>query len=190
MTQQAISKTVKEISDLLQQAANMNYIGEPISQLEHALQAAHFATKDGLDNEGILAALLHDIGHLIEPEKQSAMGKYGVADHEKLCAQYLRNKGFSEKIAGLITGHVVAKRYLVTTSESYYQRLSPASRKTLEYQGGKMNQAELTEFRKQPYFREILQVRLCDEKAKEIDLPCAGLNTYIPLIKQHLTAQD
>ena len=181
--------TAQQVVDLLASSADKDYIGESISQLEHALQAAHFAAAAGMDKEGILGALLHDIGHLINPSDQKQMGKYGVMDHEAQGAQYLLDLGFSQKIALLVTSHVIAKRYLVTTSDSYYQRLSPASRQTLAYQGGKMNAEELAAFKAQPYFKEILQVRLCDEKAKQLELKRAPLATYLPLIEQHLQEQ-
>ena len=179
----------QQVIDLLASSADMDYIGEPLSQLEHALQAAHFAAADGMDVEGILGALLHDIGHLINPSDQEQMGEYGVMDHEELGAQYLLDLGFSEKVATLVTGHVIAKRYLVTTSDSYYERLSPASRQTFVYQGGKMNTEELAAFKAQPHFKEILQVRLCDEKAKQLELKYAPLATYLPLIEEHLQEQ-
>ncbi len=183
-------QTAQVIIDLLAHSAQQDYIGEPISQLEHALQAAHFAAAEAMDDEGILGALLHDIGHLIKPKSQKQMGHYGVMEHETLGAKYLLELGFSKKIATLVTGHVAAKRYLVSTSDNYYERLSAASRKTLEYQGGKMTSDEIANFKAQPYFREILQVSLCDEKAKKIDFKCAALETYLPMITQHLREQQ
>jgi len=45
-----------------------------VSQLEHALQAAHCATEAGADEEVVLAALLHDVGHLVAPAGTPSMG--------------------------------------------------------------------------------------------------------------------
>ena len=46
-----------------------DYIGEPVSQLQHHLQCAHFAKIQYADlphvEELTLAALLHDVGHLL-----------------------------------------------------------------------------------------------------------------------------
>ncbi|KAF2674306.1 hypothetical protein BT63DRAFT_7223 [Microthyrium microscopicum] len=55
---------------ILASAANTPYIGEPVSQLEHSLQCAHFArtSTPKSDDETIVAALLHDIGQFIPAE--------------------------------------------------------------------------------------------------------------------------
>ena len=61
-------------------------------------QAAQLAEAEGYEEEVILAAFFHDIGHFCEhimPVQQ--MNGYGVVDHEKLGADYLRGKGFSER---------------------------------------------------------------------------------------------
>ena len=41
------------------------YSGEPVSQLEHALQSAQAAERDGANDALVCAALLHDVGHLL-----------------------------------------------------------------------------------------------------------------------------
>jgi predicted HD phosphohydrolase len=91
---------------------------------------------EGFDDEVVLAAFFHDIGHLCA-EGAENMGGYGVVSHERLGADYLRRAGFSERMARLVEYHVEAKRYL-TFGAGYYERLSEASRRTLEYQGGVM----------------------------------------------------
>ncbi|MEI9955493.1 MAG: HDIG domain-containing metalloprotein [Ferruginibacter sp.] len=74
------------------------------------------AAAAGVDDEVVLAAFFHDIGHLYEfafPEEAvQHMDAVGVAEHENLGAAYLLSKGFSEKIAKLVQSHVPAKRYL------------------------------------------------------------------------------
>src|SRR5215475_2241942 len=90
---------VNEIFSLYENYGAADYIGEPVSQIEHMCQAAQLAEEEGYDDEVILAAFFHDIGHLLEhlmPVKN--MEGFGVADHELLAGEYLRNKGFSEKI--------------------------------------------------------------------------------------------
>jgi putative nucleotidyltransferase with HDIG domain len=111
----------------------MDYIGEPISQLQHALQCATFARDSGADDEVIIGALLHDIGHICDLDAQK-MGNVGVEKHETLGGNYLRNLGFSSRVVRLVEGHVLAKRYLTYKNPTYYQRLSEASRETLRYQ--------------------------------------------------------
>src|SRR5215475_10589157 len=93
---------VNEIFSLYENYGAADYIGEPVSQLEHMCQCAQLAEAEGYNDEVILAAFFHDIGHLCEHIMTvSYMNEYGVADHEKLGAEYLRRKGFSETIASL-----------------------------------------------------------------------------------------
>jgi putative nucleotidyltransferase with HDIG domain len=92
-----------------------DYIGEPVSQIEHMSQAAQLAMAEGFDDEVVLAAFFHDIGHLCA-EGAENMGGYGVVSHERLGADYLREAGFSERMARLVEYHVQAKRYLTLRS--------------------------------------------------------------------------
>src|SRR6187402_138350 len=103
-------QTADEVLLLYQRFGGEDYIGEPVSQVEHMCQCAQLAEAGGFDNEVVLAAFFHDIGHLLEhvmPAKQ--MDGFGVVDHEKLGADYLLQKGFSERIAKLVSSHVQAK---------------------------------------------------------------------------------
>jgi predicted HD phosphohydrolase len=107
-------------------------------------------------------------------------------NHEWIGAKLAYDMGFSEKVALLIGYHVDAKRYLAGKKASYYERLSPASKGTLAFQGGPMSDIEMSEFENHPYFKEILQVRINDEKGKEIDLKIPDLAYYRPKIKAHI----
>ena len=104
------------------------------------------------------------------------MDGYGTIDHEKLGADYLREQGFSEKVAQLIENHVNAKRYLVFKNPNYFARLSEASLKTLEFQGGPMTAIEAMAFETNPYFKGILQMRTWDEQAKIPGLPTPDMH--------------
>src|SRR5262245_6587983 len=95
-----IEGTVNEIFDLYEKYGDEDYIGEPVSQVEHMCQAAQLAEVEGYPEDVILAAFFHDFGHLYEHlEPVQHMDGFGVVDHEKLGADYLRSKGFSDKIA-------------------------------------------------------------------------------------------
>ncbi|HZH65194.1 MAG TPA: HDIG domain-containing protein, partial [Flavisolibacter sp.] len=113
MTREAATRIVDEVFSLYEKWGSEDYIGEPVSQLEHMTQAAQLAEEEGYDDEVILAAFFHDLGHLAEHlmpvEKMEGVG---VMDHEKIAADYLREKGFSEKLCLLVQSHVQAKRYL------------------------------------------------------------------------------
>ncbi|XP_042875354.1 uncharacterized protein LOC122255377 [Penaeus japonicus] len=56
---------VMEVFSLFEQFGEIDYIGEAVTQVQHALQAAHLAEKEEFPEEIVLGALLHDVGHLI-----------------------------------------------------------------------------------------------------------------------------
>ena len=168
-----------------------DYIGESVSQLEHACQAAYFAQQNNESTEMIVACFLHDIGHLLELESQSMDG-YGVLHHEDLGSAYLRSLGFSELICSVVGNHVKSKRYLVSVKE-YYNCLSKASQKTLSFQGKTMSPDEIAAFEREPYFRESLRLRYYDDQAKIVDFKTPPLEHYERLsmdclLRQHPTA--
>ena len=137
--------TIRELFAFLDAQGQGDYIGEAISQLEHSLQAGHQAVLAKADDETILGALLHDVGRFIpQAEKMPAMiapdGTYvGRASHELLGERYLRQLGFGEKVCQLVGAHVMAKRYLTATDKGYWERLSPSSKTTLEFQASLCN---------------------------------------------------
>lgn len=165
---------VSEVFALYQQHGHEDYIGEPVSQLEHMSQAAQLALAEGYDDEVVLAAFFHDIGHICGGA-EGDMGGYGAVSHERVGANYLRRCGFSERLAKLVEYHVEAKRYLTLRQPGYYQRLSEASRCTLEYQGGVMTEAEADAFEQDPLCAVSLRMRQWDELAKEMDVPVIDL---------------
>lgn len=157
---------------------NHDYIGEDISQLEHALQCAQLAKNDNADEERIAAALMHDIGHLIQEGNDEDMNGYGATHHEKIGAQYALEHGFSTKVAELIKGHVDAKRYLTYTNPGYYEKLSDASKETLKTQGGPMSPQEAHVFERDPLFEQKLIMRTWDEQAKRIGWLVSPIEDY------------
>ncbi|MEJ7586358.1 MAG: phosphonate degradation HD-domain oxygenase [Ferruginibacter sp.] len=182
-----IQQTVDEILSLYQRFGDEDYIGEPVSQIEHMCQCAQLAEAGGFDDEVILAAFFHDIGHLLEhvmPAEQ--MDGFGVVDHEKLGAGYLRSKGFSKKISKLVTSHVAAKRYLTFRNPEYFDQLSVASKRTLEFQGGVMTEQEAAEFESDDLHDLYIQLRKWDEQAKETGKPLPPLHRYKEKMIAHL----
>lgn len=179
-----------ELTLLFDRNGQEAYYGEDVTQLQHALQCAHLAERAGTDDETIIAALLHDIGHLLPSDRaEDHMEAYGRVDHEKLAADYLRERGFSEKTAQLIEHHVNAKRYMVAKNPDYLANLSEASMKTLEFQGGPMTQAETAELEHNPYFTGIIQLRRWDELAKDTQAVTPDLNHYLDICERYLNAK-
>ena len=185
-----IEFTVNEIFSLIEAHGEADYIGESVSQLEHMWQAAEYAEAQGNSEEVILGALFHDIGHICTPyDEEHDMDGYGHIEHDKAGADFLRERGFSEKIARLVESHVDAKRYLCATNSEYHAKLSPASAKTLTFQGGPMSKDEVQAFEADPYIKDILKVRAWDELAKEENKPLPDLNRYKEMAIRHLKAQ-
>ena len=181
-----LDKRVEPLFELLAQAKERGYIGEPISQLEHALQSAKIAI-DGHGSEAlILAALFHDIGHLCAPKNAPCMDEFGIDNHHGVGAEYLRTIGFSDTIATLVKSHVDGKRYLVAKNANYLEALSPASQETLRRQGGPMSKSEMQSFERHPLFQEILQLRTCDDRAKRVNLEVPSLESYHEMAKRNL----
>lgn len=166
----------EEIQELFGKGGSGAYFGERVTQLQHALQSANLAVKAGADDELVLAALLHDVGHLLGGQLDADLG---VIDHDKSCVEWLRERGFSARVIALIAGHVAAKRYLVATNPGYRDRLSEASERTLRLQGGPMSQPEINTFESDPHFRDMLRLRSWDEQAKDPEAVTPGLEAYL-----------
>lgn len=172
MTRQ--EQVVAEVFALYERFGDSDYIGEPVSQIEHMSQAAELAMAEGFDDEVVLAAFFHDIGHICAKDAENMDG-FGVVSHERLGADYLRRLGFSERMARLVESHVQAKRYLTLKEPGYYARLSEASRRTLDYQCGVMSAVEAEAFERDPLCAVSLRMRHWDEQAKEMWVPVIDL---------------
>jgi phosphonate degradation associated HDIG domain protein len=175
------------IFDLYALHGSEDYIGEPVSQLEHMLQSGELARREGQTDEVILAAFFHDLGHLLAFEGVvDHMEGFGVVSHEKLGADLLRDAGFSERVASLVESHVEAKRYLTFKHSGYYNLLSEASKATLELQGGRMNHEEANAFESDPLFDLKIKLRYWDDEAKSTESVGQLLTYYRELAEKHL----
>jgi 2-amino-1-hydroxyethylphosphonate dioxygenase (glycine-forming) len=114
------------------------------------------------------------------------MDGYGMMDHEKVGADYLRQLGFSERMCKLIASHVNAKRYLTWKYPEYYEQLSGASKKTLEYQGGRMEETEAGKFEADPLFDLYIKMRRWDEAAKVEQQALPDINVFREKARKHL----
>lgn len=188
MTRQNINETLETVLAVFRDRGHEEYHGEPVSQLQHAMQAAELAQQSRPDDpEFVLAAFLHDFGHLCDSASgDDNMDGYGIRQHELTGARELERLGFSEKIIRLVAGHVQAKRYLVSTDPDYYGELSEASKITLEKQGGLLSPEEQRAFEQDPLFEQHIALRRIDERAKGEGLPVQGLDWLEGLMRTHL----
>lgn len=171
-------RMVNEVLGLLENSAGAAYYGEPVTQLEHALQCAQLARDANASEEMVIAALLHDIGHMLEGEGAQRHAEIGVINHDETGAEYLIARGFPRRIAELVRGHVDAKRYLTSANPAYAAKLSEASTATLALQGGPMTKEEADAFQGDPLFTEKLRLRSWDEQAKVKGWQVAPLESY------------
>ena len=161
------AEIAEEVINLLFSNGGSEYIGEPVTKLEHMVQSAEIAEEMGLREDLVLAALLHDIGHICEPTTESNnMGGLGLQDHEFIGATFLQSRGFSDIVIQSVALQVAAKRYLCYKYPEYLSMLSDASLQTLALQGGSMTESEAIVFEQNPYLNEIIAVRRIDEQAK------------------------
>jgi [1-hydroxy-2-(trimethylamino)ethyl]phosphonate dioxygenase len=174
---------VDDIIELFARRGGEAYFGEPISQLEHALQTAFQAEKEGVAEALIAAALIHDIGHLLQtlPEDTADRGIDGW--HERVGAIWLA-RYFPATVTEPIRLHVAAKRYLCAVDGEYRCRLSPASVRSLALQGGQMNYKEIREFEASPYALDSVRLRQWDDLGKEVNLKVRGLEEYRELLEK------
>lgn len=159
---------------LLVECGHRQYGYEPVSQLQHALQCAQLAEAAGEAPAMIVAALFHDIGHLVDEADVTRLERARDDRHEIRAVQRLR-RSFGAAVIGPIVRHVAAKRYLCATEPGYLEALSDASRASLALQGGPMTPAEAQSFRHQAYAAEASRLRRYDDAAK-----VPGLTTLPP----------
>jgi len=173
----------QQILALYERRGSEAYFGEPVSMTEHGLQAAYFAREQGAAAPLILAALLHDIGHLLEDVPADIADWTTDAHHEQVGGAWLARR-FGPAVSEPVRLHVPAKRYLCATDPRYFAKLSPASVHTLELQGGPMTVNEVARFESEPHFREAVLVRRCDDLGKVAGLATPRLEDYIALIEE------
>ncbi|WP_170603055.1 (R)-1-hydroxy-2-trimethylaminoethylphosphonate oxygenase [Ruegeria arenilitoris] len=171
------------IADIFERRGGEEYLGEPVTMAEHMLQGATIAEQNGMSEEIIVGALLHDIGHFT-----SEFGTYHPDDkedrhHEDAGAQVLE-QFFPSVITDCCRFHVAAKRYLCATKPEYFNRLSSASVHTLDLQGGPMNAEEVAEFETNPNLKEIIQVRYLDEAGKIADMKTPDFTHFAPMVQR------
>jgi phosphonate degradation associated HDIG domain protein len=150
---------------LFKERGDAAYIGEPVSQTEHALQTAWAAERAGADSALIAAALLHDVGHLLHDLPEDC-ALSGIDDaHEIRGARWLEQH-FGPEVVEPVRLHVPAKRFLCATDPSYHGLLSEASLRSLELQGGPFTADEACRFRGLPHAEAGVALRRFDEQAK------------------------
>jgi predicted HD phosphohydrolase len=171
------------------------YFGEPVTHEEHALQCATLAMDEGFEEDVVVAAFLHDIGHICAPEDAPHMDTdggpdVGVVDHEIVGKELLAVLGFSKFVTDLVESHVPSKRYLVSTIEEYKQNLAEDSKRSLLFQGGFMTKEEVDSFNQEPMKDMKIQFREWDEKGKQPNFVTPKIEKFYLMVERHLRRQE
>jgi len=172
---------VEEVFSLFEKRGSESYFGEPVSVTEHCLQAAYAAQTEGAPAALVVAALLHDVGHLIDDIAADIAEWTADAKHEEVGGCWLAMR-FGPDVHEPVRLHVPAKRYLCAVEPSYFARLSPASIRTLELQGGPMSAAEVAAFEGERYFAQAVRIRRWDDSGKIAGLVTPRLTDYRGLV--------
>jgi predicted HD phosphohydrolase len=215
--------SLEQIERLYAKRGGLTY-GENVTQTEHALQCAALAQADGATPSLVVAALLHDVGHLLEQDEAAAEhgldhDDFGLVQskiinvidskklervaggkplrtfrqpalddhHETFGAQALRGL-FDEAVRGPIALHVRAKRYLCLRQAAYFQSLSPASRRSLELQGGPFDTTQADDFERLPFWKDALALRRFDDLGKRAEPSGCCFTDFAPLMHGLLIA--
>lgn len=160
--------TLEDIELLFSRHGSAQYSGEPVTQLEHALQTAHLAEQSDAGDELVTACLLHDLGHLLNKQGETPTLR-GIDDtHQYYALPFLRGL-FPSAVLDAIKLHVDAKRYLCQANAGYRAKLSDDSKRSLELQGGVFDAAQGAAFLAQPGARDAVMLRQWDDLAKQQD---------------------
>jgi phosphonate degradation associated HDIG domain protein len=172
---------IEEIFDVFRNAGARDYGDERITQTAHALQCGWLAEKAGADAALVTAALLHDIGHLVNPDDRPATRRGEDGFHEVVGCDYLA-RWFGPDVTEPIMWHVAAKRYLTAAEPDYYGTLSQGSIRSLELQGGPFTEDRAQQFIERPYARDAVALRRWDEGAKVRGLETPSIEHFRPYL--------
>jgi len=174
-----------EIQRLLEHKASGRYGLSLINQQQHALQAAAMAEQDRMGDAMVVAALLHDIGHMVHDLGENP-AEEGVDDkHEELGHAWLEQH-FGPEVTTPVRLHVAAKRYLCAVEADYFGKLSSDSVRSLALQGGPMSAEEVAAFEAVPHFEAAVQLRRYDERAKVKGLATPPVTHFMPAVARCL----
>lgn len=171
------------LADIFERRGGEEYLGEPVTMAEHMLQGATIAERNGLPEEIVVGALLHDIGHFTSEFGTFTMDDTEDRRHEEAGAEVLA-RFFPAVVTDCVRHHVAAKRYLCATKPDYFGRLSEASVHSLNLQGGPMSAEEVAQFERNPNLREIIQVRYLDEAGKRADMETPPFAHFAPMVQR------
>ena len=173
---------VTRFADLMDRRGRTRY-DEALSQREHALQAATLALEGGAPDGLVVAALLHDVGHLLLDEHDGRVDFLAEDRHHEVIGARFLERWFPPEVSEPVALHVDAKRYLVAVDRAYAATLSPASRQSLVVQGGPFTPDEVRAFEAMPHADAAVRLRRWDDDAKQRERATPAFSRFIGLIR-------
>ncbi|HEX4637473.1 MAG TPA: HD domain-containing protein [Rhizomicrobium sp.] len=167
-------------------ARGVLHYGEGVTQMEHALQSAARAEARACSPSLVIAALLHDVGHLLE--KDEHLAERGADDHHEATGARALARLFGDAVWRPVALHVAAKRYLCLTEPRYLAGLSAASQRSLVLQGGPFSQAQAAAFQRASYWQEAVLLRRFDDMGKRDEDSDRDFSFYGPMMRSLLSA--
>jgi len=178
-------QTVQILFDFMCERGQSNY-DESVTQIAHALQCAELAANGNCGDHVVTAALFHDIGHLLLDEHDAQSGFLNTdLNHEEAGANLLEDF-FPTTVTEPIRLHVPAKRYLCSTDPDYYEKLSAASKRSFEVQGGNLSDDEQQHLEANPGLSVALTLRRFDDLGKQSSHEPPNIHTYTTTVKRCL----
>jgi predicted HD phosphohydrolase len=181
----AAAATVAEIIAACRSMEGLPYDGEPVDQLQHALQCAWLAQAERDDDGFVIACLLHDISRA---PAVAGIAYDGPREHHGEAAARWLEPRVGPRVAWLAEQHVAAKRFLVATDPAYRGQLSEVSARTLLAQGGAMRDAEVERFRANAHWEQAVALRRIDDRGKVVDLEVPAIEAYRDMLTRVVTA--
>ncbi|KVK84010.1 phosphonate degradation HD-domain oxygenase [Burkholderia sp. MSMB1498] len=173
--------TLDDIRALFDRHGDIAYSGEPVTQREHALQSAQLAQEAGAGDALIAAALLHDLGHLLNLQGETPTA-HGIDDlHQYYVLPFLRPL-LPDAALEPIRLHVDAKRCLCAIDASYRACLSADSARSLQLQGGVFSGAQADAFLQRPYAADAIRLRRWDDLAKAAGKATPDVDHYMRVV--------
>ena len=173
---------VDKLDALFAAIAGTSYLGEPITIAEHMLQSAACAKRDGADDALIAAALLHDVGHYVDPAPDNE-NETDLRKRHDLAAARILAPVLPAAVTEPIRLHVDAKRYLCAIEPAYYDKLSDASKHTMRLQGGVMDADQAKVFAGEAYCEDAVRLRRWDDEGKTPDVAVPGFEAYRAMLE-------
>lgn len=173
--------SLPDIRTLFDKFGALAYSGEPVTQLEHALQSGALAEAAGADEALVAASFLHDLGHLLNRQGATPTER-GIDDlHQYYALPFLRPL-FDDAVLEPIRLHVDAKRCLCAVDAEYFGKLSVDSVRSLALQGGVFSEEEAQVFLARPYAEAAMRLRRWDDLAKIEGMVTPPLEHYMDVL--------